>query len=352
MPGILHIQGGTRGLGQNITESIPIYTSFDGQASVDFFIVDEGTTGRSSAYPQTTRSYYRASANELGKKGDIFVTLSISRSNGGHTPEVTAENGRIEQIPDLTTYYKDLAKKSETDIGAFWTILGLSECYSDRDTVDQATRTLGATHNGSQDILMIINAARNGILGATAQRACIQVDIDLSVIQVFVDGTLRGPLSRPIGLAPGSHTVDLRSNGATVGSHTVTVEGGGKRSVSIPVSGASGRAPFALPSITPAGKGSATWFYSAVILVTALWPIWLYAADITELIIIGLVMGLVGYGVIAQKRWSLALLGLIYVVLLFRGGIWSLISLLIVCGIIYFYIKEGKMWGKPSGSPA
>ena len=181
----------------------------------------------------------------------------------------------------------------------------------------------------------------------------LTLSLDTSSLSLFVDGQNRGKFNLPIALEEGEHQVEIRKDAKIVSSKTVVVRGKEHKSVAVGIfeipSEQKGKASEDKYPETTISPGAPLPAYAsntmlAFMLAVVLIPILYLQQNFNSLIIMGGVGLLSMYGITRQKKWGLALVGGIYLLLLFNWGYVSVISIAVLILLFVYYRKDGTTW--------
>ncbi len=193
----------------------PLYTGFDNQTSIEFCVLEGEGEGKENIW-------YRLSNTEGKKKKELFaeLTFSYSRKDGLY---VSSSIGDLEKVDKIYDYFSDLEKQ-----GKYWEILGVKEAS---DNIDTAWNfKIQVIFADEPEVIHIIHNAYQKL------KSLGFVNVDISPIDVYLDGDLKGKLPCRISAPSGEHTITIKQGANEVGSETVNVSAGKRVKSNIPLS--------------------------------------------------------------------------------------------------------------------
>jgi len=344
----IKIGGKEKDLDDNGTQDFPIITLFNGQKAYDFCLHDP----RSQEY-----AYYRLTTTQYKKRKDEFAILVITDAKSLANVRVTIAGKKLERIQDINTFFKNLADKAFKDESFNWEILGFSGEYISENDFSNAVRILAGTYSDNAYVRGIIYAAESVVRKKMKEFGFITISLDTSDIDVFVDNQHKGMLGSTIGIPAGSHTVSLRRNNNQIASVNVKVSEGTQTEVLMPLESKGFGSIFSrhssqkpkpvesVPSVSTSPTSQPISFLPFLLfMATVIWTPLIYQLGFDGIIMVSILMGLSFYWIVQKKKVGVVILGVCYLLALFTGGYYSLLSFVILIIIWYWYKQETSVW--------
>ena len=177
---ILRIGSNEKSLSEN--ETIKVVTLFNGQNSVDISISDS---------QNGEKIYYRVETNLEKKESDPFAQLVFQNIGNLQNLRVLNKEKEIRRITDIQKFFQDLFIESQSNPSGYWSILGLSEGYSDDDSLNKSVSVLRGIFFDQQQILGVVNDAVRNVREIRKKTGFIMITLGVSKCEVFINKKIR-----------------------------------------------------------------------------------------------------------------------------------------------------------------
>lgn len=191
---------------------LPLKISYEEQTSLEFCVL-EGHN----------RTWYRLYDMDGLKNIDIQFTYNGSLN-------VSDSDNRLTQIDDLYEYFEGLFERKK-----YWEILGIKE-GSDKYDKAHESKTSQIFPNEEDKFLAIINGAHQKIKETYEIFGFADVVLDISSLDIYLDGECKGKIPCIIGAPSGEHTITVKQGTNDISSQTIRFSPREREKVSIPLS--------------------------------------------------------------------------------------------------------------------
>jgi len=188
---------------------------FEGQTSLEFCVLQGQKRGK---------TWYRL----YDEQGLETTEVTFTHSKPDEKLKVSVGSEELTPIKNLNSYLNELWNNEK-----YWEILGIKE-WSDNTLVRKARNVKNQIiFQDEREIHGIISGAYTKLRPILETIGSVDVELDFSSVDVYVDGVFKGKHPCKINLPSGEHTLTLKQGENNLHSETVNVKPKEKKKLSI-----------------------------------------------------------------------------------------------------------------------